>query len=220
MKPEYRNGNVSASCPDCGGARSTFEFREAAREYGAVVRDGHHQFNGQPFKRILYVLMRCAGCGRGGIAKIHDNGSVIAGTLEEFFPISSNRAKLPPTTPEGVEAEFREAELCAAFGAWRAASALFRSALEKALKANGYTTGLLAAKIDAAAGDGVITESRRKRAHEEVRVLGNDVLHEDWKPGAPEDVAAAHHYAQRILEDLYDDRPSVEALLKAKRRIA
>jgi hypothetical protein len=178
MKPEYKNGNVSACCPDCGGARSTFEFREASREYGTVIRDSPHQFNGQPFSRILYTLMRCAGCGRGGIAKIHDNGRFIDGTLEEFFPIAIDKAKLPPPTPAGVEAEFREAELCAAFGAWRAASALLRSTLEKALTANGYTSGVLAAKIDAAAADGVITESRRKRAQDEVRVLGNDVLHE------------------------------------------
>ncbi len=54
----------------------------------------------------------------------------------------------------------REAERCAAVGAWRAASAMLRSALEKTLKANGYTNGNLAQKIDAAAVDGVIPAAR------------------------------------------------------------
>jgi hypothetical protein len=55
---------------------------------------------------------------------------------------------------------------------------LLSSTLEKTLKENGYSSGSLASKIDAACADGVITESRKKKAHEEVRVLGNDVLHD------------------------------------------
>jgi hypothetical protein len=43
--------------------------------------------------------------------------------------------------------------------------------LEKTLKSNGYVKGTLEAKIDEAAGDGVITEARSKRAHEDIRVL-------------------------------------------------
>ncbi|OFW13933.1 MAG: hypothetical protein A3H27_18085, partial [Acidobacteria bacterium RIFCSPLOWO2_02_FULL_59_13] len=165
-----------------------------------MIRDERHEFNGQTYGRMLYILMRCGGCGRGALAKIHDNGNVIDGALEEFFPFSIDKARLPAGLPQGIEAEFREAELCAAFGAWRAASALFRSTLEKTLTANGYTSGVLAAKIDNAAADSVITESRRKRAHDEIRVLGNDVLHDEWKEVSAEDVAAARHYAQRILE--------------------
>ena len=72
-----------------------------------------------------------SGCGRGAIAKIHDNGAVRDGVLEEFFPFPIDHAKLPPGVPPGIEGEFREAERCAAFGDWRAASALLRSVLEK-----------------------------------------------------------------------------------------
>ncbi len=118
-----------------------------------------------------------------------------------------------------MRAEFREAELCAASGAWRGASALLRSTLEKVLKANGYVKGSLESKIDEAAADGVITDARRKRAHDDIRVLGNDVLHDEWRQVKEEEVTAAHQYAQRILEDFYDDRASVEAILVAKKRI-
>jgi hypothetical protein len=35
-----------------------------------------------------------------------------------------------------------------------------------------------------------------------------------------DEVEDAHRYTQRILEDLYDDRPTVEAILVAKKRLA
>ncbi|KVT00042.1 hypothetical protein WK47_26315 [Burkholderia ubonensis] len=50
-------------------------------------------------------------------------------------------------------------------------------------------------------------------------MLGNDVLHEEWEPVSAGDVAAARQYAQRILEDFYDDRESVLKLLRAKGRV-
>ena len=101
----------------------------------------------------------------------------------------------------------------------------FRSALEKTLKINGYVKsndpGLrdLQKRIDAAAADGVITQARQKRAHDDVRALGNDVLHDDWREVSPEEVAAAHHYTQRTIEDFYDDRATVEAVLIAKGKL-
>src|SRR4030095_898003 len=114
MQPLYKNGNVSAHCPDCGGAVTTFERKDSSHEFGSVIIDGKdHKIGSQSFRRVLYTLMRCAGCGRGGLAKIHDNGQTVDGTLEWFFPTSVERARLPEGVPEGVEAEFREAELCA-----------------------------------------------------------------------------------------------------------
>jgi hypothetical protein len=110
-------------------------------------------------------------------------------------------------------------------GLHRAASALFRSVLEKTLKANGYTKGNdpalrdLQRRIDAAAADGVITAARQRRAHNEIRSLGNDVLHDDWREVEAGEVEDAHRYMQCILEDLYDDRSAVEAVLIAKERL-
>jgi len=77
----------------------------------------------------------------------------------------------------------------------------------------------LQAKIDEAAADGIITEALRNRAHDEIRVLGNDVLHDSWMVISDEDVDAAYHYTQRILEAFYDHRDSVEKILIAKKRI-
>jgi hypothetical protein len=97
---------------------------------------------------------------------------------------------------------------------------MFRSVLEKILKTDGYTKGNLRDKIDAAADDGVITQARKQKAHDEVRVLGNDVLHDEWREVSEAEVALAQHYMQRICEDFYDDRPEVEKILAAKGRRA
>jgi len=102
--------------------------------------------------------------------------------------------------------------------AWRGAAALLRSALEKALKANGYDEAVLYKKIEAAGADGVITSSRRQRAQDLVRILGNDVLHEEWRVVTQQEAEDAHHYVGRVIEDLYDDRAAVETVLAAKGR--
>jgi len=219
MSPEYKNGNVVARCPDCDGAITTFEYKGSSTgEFGTVIIDKQHKFENKPFQRTLFKLYRCAGCGRGGMAKIHDNGSVFVGLMESFFPVSVESARLPTGIPDGIVKEYREAELCAAQSAWRASSGLLRSTLEKTLKENGYTKGSLASKIDDACSDGIITDARKKKAHDDIRVLGNDVLHDDWREVTQEEVDAAHHYIQRILEDFYDDRVSVVKILTAKGR--
>ena len=65
----------------------------------------------------------------------------------------------------------------------------------------------------------MITETRKKRAHENIRVLGNDVLHDEWREVRQDEFEEAWKYSQRILEDFYDDRPTVEERLKGKGRI-
>ena len=65
--------------------------------------------------------------------------------------------------------------------------------------------GSLQKKIDEAAKDGVITAARKQKVHEDIRVLGNEVVHDEWREINEAEVETALHYAQRILEDLYDD---------------
>lgn len=220
MKPEFANANVRACCPDCNGALTTFEISYGGKELGSVIIYGDHEFNEKHYSRVIYTLMRCAGCGRGGLAKVHCKDKFAEGELESFFPISIEHLSVPDEVPEDIRAEFREAELCASYGAARAASALFRSTLEKTLKANGYAAGTLKDKIDEAAKDGVITKARKQRVHDNIRVLGNDVLHEDWREISTDEVSDSHRYVQRILEDFYDDRKSVESILIQKDRIS
>jgi Domain of unknown function (DUF4145) len=138
---------------------------------------------------------------------------------EAFYPACTELAALPTDVPPDIVAEYREAELCASVGAYRAGSALLRSVLEKTLQANGYKTGSLASRINDAAKDGVITAARRQRAHDDIRVLGNDVLHDPWREVKEPEYSDAHHYSQRILEDFYDHRAEVLVTLKAAGRV-
>ncbi len=163
--------------------------------------------------------MQCGGCGRGALALIYCGNEVQAGKLIDFYPFSIESAPIPKDTPDEIEKEFREAELCSTVGANRAASAMLRSALEKTLKKNGYNDGNLKNKIDLACADGLITESRKKCAHDEIRSLGNDVLHDAWQFVDDKAVEIAHKYTQRIIEDFYDERETAEKLLRDKNRV-
>lgn len=210
---------VSARCPTCE-AVTTFEPRQQ------VGVGEPHSLNGRSYTRVLYQLCQCAGCQRGGVATIFDFGKNPTGAhLEDFYPFSLDFSPLPSSVPMEIKTEFREAEKCQGIGLNRAASALYRSVLEKTLKANGYTKGNdpslrdMQKRIDAAAADGVITQARQRKAHDDIRALGNDVLHDDWRTVADDEVEDAHKYMQRILEDLYDDRQTVEAILIAKGRL-
>lgn len=218
------NGSIVAACPGCLGGKSTFEWRSKNGEYGAVERVLPRTQDEQVVE--TYRLFRCAACGRGAIGKVvHNYPAPYPGarrTLVFFYPEAIEPLPLPASVPEGIATEFREGEKCLGADCVRAAAGMFRSVLDKTLRANGYKTERresLAAQIDAAAADRVITEARKKRAHDEIRVLGNDVLHDDWISIPKEDVEAARHYAQRILEDFYDDRNSILSLLRSAGRI-
>lgn len=220
MKPALHRETytVSAYCPTCCVVTHFSQFSQ-------YTVNGPHAYKGNSYQRVVYVTLQCSRCHRGALATIADNGNMQTADLESFFPICSEAAPLPSGIPPEIVTEFREAESCASYGANRAASALFRSVLEKTLKANGYIKGTdpslkdLQKRIDAAAADGVITDARKERAHDNIRSLGNDVLHEDWREVRDDEVQDAHRYMQRILEDLYDDRATVEKILKAKKRI-
>jgi hypothetical protein len=231
MRPVFtQEGHIAANCPNCD-ARTTFEHRITDEDLAVVEQIDVHDYEGIYFSRLVYLLLRCAGCGRGGFAEIHCNSvnTMTSGVIGDFYPVTTTNLNIPVNTPTGILSEFREAEKCISFGAWRAASALFRSTLEKTLVENGYTDSALTAagkrrnlfqRIELAGDDGVITTARRQRAQDDIRVLGNDVLHEVWREVTEEEVLLSHRYVQRIIEDFYDDRPTVEGLLVSKGRIS
>jgi uncharacterized protein (DUF58 family) len=241
MKARYNwpENNVLARCPDCDAVTSFDTKGHSSTSLGAVIINQGHTYDGQGYSRILWQAFRCVVCNRGAVAKIHDKGSSQTAVLEDFLPRAVEKAALPAKVPDDIVKEFREAELDAANGAYRSGSAMLRSVLEKTLKKNGYDevevrddqgnkkvdnqgspkqSNRLIDRIDAATWDRVITETRQKRAHENIRVLGNDILHDDWREVSEDEFAEAHKYAQRILEDFYDDRTTVEARLKTQGR--
>jgi hypothetical protein len=227
----WQENNVLARCPDCGAITSFDDKGFSSTKMGISIVHRVTTFEGRSYSRILWHALRCNVCSRGAIAKILDSGNSQGAVLEDFIPHAVESASLPVSAPEDIVKEFREAELDATHGAYRSGSALLRSVLEKTLKKNGYDeieyldngvkkkSRSLLHRIDAASDDGVITETRKKRAHENIRVLGNDVLHDEWREVRQDEFEEAWKYSQRILEDFYDDRPTVEERLKGKGRI-
>lgn len=225
-----REQSVTAYCPTCE-ALSQFFMGNAQREFGSLIRDAPDRL---PFRdsvgnvvprrndREISILVRCGGCLRAGLVVVEAGNSVAEGEVVAFFPTAIVKATVPSSCPQELVNELREAEVCAAAGAYRAASAMLRSTLEKTLRKNGYTSPgagrNLRDYIDAAAADGVIVETHRRRAHEN-RNLGNDVVHDEWRAVNEDEYDAAHRYVLWILTDFYDDRSTVESLLKSKARL-
>jgi hypothetical protein len=211
--------SVSAFCATCQTVTS-FDPRQQP-----IILEGRFDVNQIRYNRELFYLLACARCGRGAVGDFVDQGNSFRAMLMDFAPLAVNHTAFKFELPPDILSEFQEAERCAAFGANRAAAALYRSTLEKVLKANGYRKEVdprvnnLLKGIDAACADNLISEARRKRAHEDVRILGNDVLHDDWREVLNDEIERAHRYTQRILEDFYDDRESVLTALREKKRV-
>lgn len=217
-----KNGNVPSHCPTCKRT-STFIWRDAAtssyhREFGYITVDEPHVYGGHNFGRVIFRMFACVVCLHPGVLKTHANNSDLEGTTEWFWPTGIYTADLPIDTPADLRAEFEEAEKCAAAAAWRGAAALLRSTLEKTLKANGYTERNLFENIELARKDGLITATRARSAHDIVRTLGNDVLHDAWREVGREEVLSSALFVQRILEDFYFNRSSAEAALTENKR--
>lgn len=212
-----KEGMILANCPRCR-ARTQFTYKWDSyngNSYSCVERRDRVDFYWETHK-----FFKCTGCGLGGVARLKSlsepytfpNGGF---TLIHFYPDATQGMSLPKDTPKGIREEFREAEACMSHGCYRAASGMFRSVLEKTLRANGYKPGResLYTMIENAANEKVITQARKRRAHDEIRSLGNDIFHEDWKPVDKESVDITRRYAQRVLEDFYDDRETVKTML-------
>ncbi|MET1478997.1 MULTISPECIES: DUF4145 domain-containing protein [Burkholderia] len=174
------NGQLIALCPTCDGALSSYLTADDRRgEHGQIHR-AIDEYTSQ-----VYRLVRCSNCGSGALATFLSFRNDPGMELLDFYPeAGGTQQPLPKAVPEGIAREFREGESCANAGCYRAAAAMFRSVLDKALRASGYKIKKgtpLEQQIDLAAADGVITAARKKRAHEEIRTLGNYVLHETWR---------------------------------------
>jgi len=235
--PELTDGKVRAPCPGCGGKISTFVPMVVERIAGVsatleqlqypieVARP--HEAGDDP---VCDTLLECTMCREAALATtlhrmvgIGGDTAVYEATLLAFYPPVIAPAPVPKNVPKGIVREVREAELCASVRAFRGGVTMLRSALEKLFRANGYAkkkeTWDLFRCIDAAAADGVITAADARRAHDQVRQLGNDVVHDTWQAVTEDQWAEAHHYVRRIVDCFYDHRPTTLAVLVEKGRL-
>jgi hypothetical protein len=230
MEPSWTNGSATAQCPTCKGV-TLFHHKDKSHEFGSIDRaitdpewlaaeeeKSRRDENYQRRGREVSYLVKCAGCGRAGLAVVYGGARPAEdGELHDFWPRVFRQMIVPSDVPASVRREFREAEMCASVKAYRGGVTLLRSTLEKALTDSGYS-GLLHSMIDDAFTDGLISESRKNQADDRLRGLQNDIVHDAWFDVSPADFEDARTYTVWILNDLYEDRPTVEAQLKAKNR--
>lgn len=204
MQANYdtESGTIRSFCPKCKCVTNFFN-KDTQREFGSFSFQIKHPVDYVKDKQIVFRLYRCAACNIGGLAELCKTGRQQT-ELISFHPSGFEKQSLPDNVPPEIKKEFEEAEKCAEAKAWRAASAMCRSALEKLLVLNGYSEGNLFQKIDNAAADGVIIVARKKRAHD-IRSIGNDVLHDPWEEYSEEDFQSAYEYLTWITRDFYDD---------------
>lgn len=160
------------------------------------------------------------------MARVNEAGGVAAGCSRCHGALSTFEWKIQDHELGAVVEAFDDSRMQRQFrlfrcAGWVGAVSASSPSLEKTLIAAGYKVKRenLFEQIEAAATDGTITEARRRRAHDEIRVLGNDVLHDVWREISDEEVTLARDYTQRIIEDFYDHRSSTLAQLRAKGRI-
>lgn len=223
MDPNYQprllsNTSVGALCPYCL-ARTSFKIvagnsNGAPQLYKAeaVAVNSTSNIRKNIAKSIAFMFLACEICGQGALAEVFSDANarpVKALGILNFYPAQGPVYSLPENLPDGIIKEFREAEVCAGAGAWRAGTAMLRSALEKTLKANGYTNMSLHRAIDKAHEESMITKARATQVHRDVRTLGNEVVHDDWKEVLSADFYVAWEFAGRLIEDFYGDRDSV-----------
>src|SRR5690348_18109476 len=101
MKPEFVNGNILAFCPTCG-VPSTFLYQDPAdhKQYGVIVINDMHTFEGTQYPRVLHVLFKCVSCATPGVGTLHNgNQYLLSSKLDSFWPGYQERAKLPDGIP-------------------------------------------------------------------------------------------------------------------------
>jgi hypothetical protein len=114
-----KQGNVIAHCPGCDGGKSTYEYTVGGNALNSITKVFEKGIGSRSDNvRVRFQLFRCAGCGRGGLGAIkmmnvHGNYPGDIWALLDFYPEAMPRLPLPSDVPEGIQKEFREAELCA-----------------------------------------------------------------------------------------------------------
>ena len=144
--PRLQGDAVIARCQRCAGTVTA--FNPVATGTSSFTQT--EEWTNGPVM-VTYVFLKCSACGMAAVATlVTDYLERGPYRLDDFHPRSPNFEVLPEDVPRDLFAEVREAEWAASVGAFRAATALLRSALEKTLKSNGYVEGVLARKIDEA----------------------------------------------------------------------
>ena len=128
-----------------------------------------------------------------GENKISDRFSILA-----IFP-SKSGPEIPEFIPENVKVPFLEAEHSFIEGRYSAAGSCYRKAIERSLKViDPEITGMLNARIRELEKRGILPPTLVELL-DQVRLFGNQAMHEDDQDPTKEDCAAAREFCELFL---------------------
>jgi hypothetical protein len=232
---EGRFDMVATTCPHCGIlAEITYfpKYHSWTEPLLSWISSSKHQWLSGQRSTILEVvdeidrlftvpmpqgapekwkMARCGGCRQPLFVILDEQESRV---LRTFPPISLER---PPDVPIGVADDYVEATLCLSVGAYKAAAALCRRALQAAALDKGCKRRKLSLQLDELGKRGLLNPSLLDVAHQ-VRYFGNYGAHPD-EDGlgdiSQEEAENIHELAWQVLEDLYVNPARVQAMKAA-----
>ncbi len=171
-------------CPHCGRARPSLPKQ--------------HQIsttNSEGKRKRFWCIYACRACGGLILAASVNLGVEIAEQYPRVATVSSD-------IPERAREYLRQAR--ESLGSPAGAMMLAASAVDAMLKAKGFVTGSLYARIDQATKQHVITEDMAKWAHQ-VRLDANDQRHSDEAVPLPsvDDATRAVEFASAISQFMF-----------------
>ncbi len=168
--------SIQLTCPHCHAVKACFA--------------GSGKLSPFREKENLFLeLMQCAICHEGIVAKIKhgavDNAQRLSRdqqpseySLVDHWP-KRLEAEIPTHIPDNVKSYYLQGVDCSSRKSFDAAGAVFRKTLEAALRALPSSgSGTLAKRIGSLPEEVGVTISMKKWA-EEIRLLGNDAVHEE-----------------------------------------
>lgn len=126
------------------------------------------------------------------------------------FPLPE-KSRIASSIPENVEKSLGEAEDSYRFGLYSAAGSCYRKAMERSLKhLNPDEEGMLNRRIRSLEKSGEIPKSMIELL-DQVRLFGNETMHDDDFDPTKEDVSAAREFAHLFLTYAFSMPAQVEA---------
>jgi hypothetical protein len=178
-------------------------------------------FESRPSRYVVELVWLCQSCDRSVLLLEHYRRTPTGdGKLEEqmvrqqlVWPSPQPR-RLDDAVPSAVRSLFAEGSMCELTGAYRAAAAMYRAAVEKLCDDQGAPKGKLYHRLEhlksAGASADLVADLH------EARALGNDSLHEGLE-FAPEEVADVADLIEEAVTLLYV-QPAERASMKEARQ--
>ncbi len=175
----------SIFCPNCRQKTNLKIRQDYNRPNPAISRD-YNKYS----SHIWYEIGECNGCDFFFLVK--RRGSYINKIYPDPLP-----KPIPEKTPDFLQDDLKEAYLCLAAGAYRAAGVMARRALQLCCIKKGAPGKNLHEQIDWLLNEQIITKDLKESAHE-VRLTGNDAAHPPKNNSKDESVSKED--AEDILE--------------------